>query len=143
MPHITVIKATTPAELADVYAIRRRVFIEEQRVPEEIEMDEDDARALHVLALEDGRAIGCGRMVVHGDEAKIGRMAVLPERRGQGAGARILEFLVEAARARGYRQAILHAQLHAEGFYLKYGFTPVGEIFDEAGIPHRRMERAL
>ncbi len=63
--------------------------------------------------------------------------------RGGGRVSAVLEFLVEAARARGYRRAILHAQLHAEGFYFKHGFTPVGEVFDEAGIPHRRMERAL
>lgn len=112
-------------------------------MPAAIELDSDDADALHVLAREDGRAIGCGRMVAHGTEIKIGRMAVLPDRRRHGIGALILKFLVEAARARGYRKAVLHAQLHAEGFYLKYGFAPVGEIFEEAGIAHRRMEREL
>jgi len=143
VPRVTVIKAVSSGELAEVYAIRRRVFIEEQAVPEEIELDPDDADALHVLAREDGRAIGCGRMVAHGAEVKIGRMAVLPDRRRHGIGALILKFLVEAARERGCRKAALHAQLHAEGFYLKYGFAPVGEVFEEAGIAHRRMEREL
>jgi predicted GNAT family N-acyltransferase len=129
--------------MEQAWALRRRVFIEEQHVPEEIELDLDDARALHALALEGERAVGCGRMLAHGDHVKIGRMAVLAERRGAGVGRRVLQFLVECARQRGYRRAMLDAQLHAEGFYLKLGFTPVGEVFEEAGIMHRKMERSL
>jgi len=129
--------------MEQAWALRRRVFIDEQKVPEEIELDADDARALHALALEGGRPVGCGRMLARGDYAKIGRMAVLAERRGAGIGRRVLQFLVERARQRGFRRAVLDAQLHAEGFYLKQGFTPVGEVFEEAGIMHRRMERAL
>jgi predicted GNAT family N-acyltransferase len=125
-------------------AIRRRVFIEEQNVPEEIEMDADDQRAFHALAILDGNAVGCGRMLEHGDgEVKIGRMAVLPEFRKTGIGALILRFLIERARTRGLRKAILHAQLTAEGFYLNQGFIPVGGVFDEAGIAHRKMELDL
>jgi predicted GNAT family N-acyltransferase len=129
--------------MEQAWALRRRVFIEEQHVPEEIELDLDDARALHALALEGERAVGCGRMLAHGDHVKIGRMAVLAERRGAGVGRRVLQFLVECARQRGNRRAMLDAQLHAEGFYLKLGFTPVGEVFEEAGIMHRKMERSL
>ena len=126
------------------YAIRRRVFIDEQNGPEEIEMDADDAHAFHALAILDGVAIGCGRMLEHNStEVKIGRMAVLPEFRKAGVGAHILRFLIDRARTRGFRKAILHAQLTAEGFYLKEGFTPVGGVFDEAGIAHRKMERDL
>ena len=125
-------------------AIRRSVFIEEQNVPEEIELDADDGHAFHALAILDGVAIGCGRMLDHGDsEVKIGRMAVLREFRGTGVGAHILRFLIDRARARGLRRAILHAQLTAEGFYLKEGFNPIGGVFDEAGIAHRKMERDL
>jgi predicted GNAT family N-acyltransferase len=123
--------------------IRRRVFIEEQRVPEEIELDEDDALAFHALAILDGKPIGCGRFVAHGNEVKIGRMAVLPELRTRGIGREILIFLMRVARERGYRRAILHAQLTAEGFYLKNGYTPIGEVFEEAGIAHRKMECSL
>jgi len=138
-----VIAIESPADMARAYAIRRRVFIEEQRVPEEIELDADDARAFHALAIADGDAIGCGRMLNHGEEVKIGRMAVLPPFRGTGVGRDILRFLMDRARARGFRKAILHAQLSAEGFYLKEGFTPVGGVFDEAGISHRKMEKFL
>src|SRR5271163_134992 len=126
------------------WEIRRRVFIEEQRVPEEIEMDADDARAFHALAILGGAAVGCGRMVDHGaGEVKIGRMAVLLKFRGTGVGAEILRFLIDRARTRGFRKALLHAQLTAEGFYLKEGFRPAGGVFDEAGIAHRLMERDL
>jgi predicted GNAT family N-acyltransferase len=123
--------------------IRRRVFIEEQHVPEEIEMDEDDAHAFHALAILDGKPVGCGRYVAHGDEVKIGRMAVLPNLRTHGIGREILLYLMRIARERGYRRAVLHAQMTAEGFYLKNGYAPVGEVFEEAGIAHRKMVREL
>jgi predicted GNAT family N-acyltransferase len=141
---VKVIAIESAAEIERAHAIRRRVFIEEQHVPEEIEMDDDDAHAFHALATVDGVAIGCGRMVDHGaSEVKIGRMAVLQEFRNTGVGAMILRFLIDRARTRGIRKAILHAQLTAEGFYLKEGFRPVGDVFEEAGIAHRLMERDL
>jgi predicted GNAT family N-acyltransferase len=141
---IKVIAIESPADMQRALAIRRRVFIEEQHVPEEIELDADDDHAFHALAILDGVAIGCGRMLEHDDgEVKIGRMAVLREFRGTGIGAHILRFLIDRARARGLGRAILHAQLTAEGFYLKEGFKPVGGVFDEAGIAHRKMERDL
>ena len=129
--------------MEQAWEIRRRVFIEEQHVPEEIELDADDAHAFHALALVSGNPVGCGRMVLCGGYVKIGRMAVLGGRRGAGVGRGILEFLIEHARRRGFRRAVLDAQTHAEGFYRKQGFTAVGEVFEEAGIMHRRMERAL
>ncbi len=82
-------------------------------------------------------------MVESAAGVKIGRMAVLPECRGRGIGREVLDYLVAAARERGARLAYLHAQVPVEGFYLKYGFRPVGEVFEEAGIPHRRMELPL
>jgi len=129
--------------MQQAWALRRKVFIEEQHVPEAIEMDSDDAAATHVLALDGEVAVGCGRMVAHGDHVKIGRMAVLRERRGEGIGRRVLEYLMELARTQGFRRAVLHAQLTAEGFYLKNGYTPRGAVFEEAGIAHRLMDREL
>ena len=141
---IKVVGITTPAQLEQAYEIRRRVFIDEQNVPEEIELDDDDARAFHALALIDGVPVGTGRMLPHGEhEIKIGRMAVLRELRGGGIGREILEFLMKEARARGFHTAVLHAQLTAEGFYLRAGYQPRGEVFEEAGIAHRKMDRAL
>ncbi len=141
---LEVVHASTPQQMAQAWTIRRRVFIEEQHVPEEIELDEDDARAFHALARLGTRAVGCGRFVALGDdEIKIGRMAVLRELRGRDIGRAILNFLMDEARRQGFRRAVLHAQLSAEGFYLKHGFEPRGEVFEEAGIPHRKMERPL
>jgi predicted GNAT family N-acyltransferase len=140
---ITVTAISNEAQMSQAWAIRRKVFIEEQGVPENIELDADDARATHALASWDGEPVGCGRMVAEGDHVKIGRMAVLRDRRKNGVGRLILEFLLDRARGEGFRQAVLHAQLTAEGFYLKHGFAPRGEVFEEAGIMHREMVRDL
>jgi len=122
-------------------ALRRAVFIEEQRVPEELEWDDADERCYHVLATsEEGQPIGTGRLKLDG---QIGRMAVARDWRGRGVGGAILESLLALARKEGCTTVRLHAQTHAIGFYAKYGFTAFGEEFDEAGIPHRMMELRL
>jgi predicted GNAT family N-acyltransferase len=144
MAQITVVAVTSAAQMKLAHAIRRAVFIEEQHVPEDIELDAADADAFHALAMSGGVAVGCGRMVAYPDsQVKIGRMAVAREHRKSGVGREILHFLMNEARARGIRSAVLDAQLTAEGFYLKNGFAPVGEVFEEAGILHRKMTRAL
>src|ERR1700758_339099 len=107
---IRVVEITERPQMEQAWAIRRTVFIEEQGVPEAIEMDEDDARAFHALALDGNMAVGCGRMVAHDGYVKIGRMAVLSERRGEGIGRNILGFLMERAKQRGIGRAFLHAQ---------------------------------
>ena len=131
------------ADREAAYAVRRTVFQEEQGVPPELEFDDDDERAVHVIAEADGAVVGTGRVVVHPDHAKIGRMAVLPTWRKRGVGRLLLTALTRAAAQRGAARAVLHAQVHAIGFYQRAGFTIVGDEFDEAGIPHRRMERPL
>ena len=122
-------------------AVRRAVFIEEQRVPEELEWDDADERSYHVLATsEEGEPIGTGRLKLDG---QIGRMAVARDWRRRGVGAAILRALLDLARKEGCTSVRLHAQTHAVAFYAKYGFTAVGGQFDEAGIPHRMMELTL
>jgi predicted GNAT family N-acyltransferase len=127
--------------------IRFRVFVEEQGVPRDIELDERDADCVHALAYEDGRAVGTGRLLPSEGSpraaARIGRMAVLAEHRGKGIGSRILESLVGKARERGDSEIALSAQLHAADFYRRHGFQTLGEIYEEAGIPHRKMRRAI
>jgi predicted GNAT family N-acyltransferase len=140
---IKVVEITERPQMEQAWTIRRKVFIEEQHVPEEIEMDADDAHAFHALALDEDLPVGCGRMVAHDGYVKIGRMAVLHERRGEGIGRNILVFLMECAKQQGFGRAVLHAQLTAEGFYLTNGYIPEGEVFEEAGIAHRRMFREL
>lgn len=121
----------------ELAGVRRAVFIEEQRVPEELEWDEHDAHAIHALAsTAAGTPIGTGRLLSDG---RIGRMAVLGPFRGRGVGSAILRLLLEAARERGYPEVRLHAQTHALRFYAKYGFVAEGDEFIEAGIPHREM----
>jgi predicted GNAT family N-acyltransferase len=133
--------AAWPRDAALLQGVRRRVFIEEQGVPEALEWDEWDAGALHVLALDGaGLAIGTGRLLPDGH---VGRMAVLREWRGRGVGGALLDALLEAARVRGLREAVLNAQTHALGFYAGRGFVAEGEEFPDAGIAHRRMRLRL
>lgn len=120
--------------------IRFKVFVEEQGVPREIELDALDPQCVHALAFEDGRAVGTGRLLPDG---YIGRMAVLEEWRGRGVGSLILASLMERARRRGDREVMLSAQVHAVPFYKAHGFEPAGEVYEEAGIPHRAMRRPL
>ena len=120
--------------------IRYAVFVEEQRVPPEIEMDDQDGVCVHAIAYAQGRAVGTGRLLPDGH---IGRMAVLRESRALGVGGAILERLVREARDRGVKQVVLSAQTHALGFYRRHGFKEEGSVFDEAGIPHQDMRRVL
>jgi predicted GNAT family N-acyltransferase len=136
---VEIVPVRNAEQMAAAYAIRRRVFIEEQRIDETLERDHYDLSAIHVLALDDGQPVGCGRVVLTAAGAKIGRMAVLPEHRDRGVGRMMLDHLIAIARRNGARLAYLHAQFPVEGFYLKRGFQPVGEVFEEAGIPHRKM----
>ena len=124
-----------------LHAVRRAVFIEEQRVPETLEWDDVDERCYHVLAVsDDGSPIGTGRLLPDGH---IGRMAVLREWRGQGVGSAILQMLLDLARKDGLQAIALNAQAHAIGFYARHGFTVFGDEFLDAGIPHRKMRIQL
>ena len=127
------------AELAAQAApIRFEVFVEEQRVPAEMELDEFDALSCHALALVDGRPVGTGRLLADGH---IGRMAVVVGWRGRGVGAALLQALIDEAGRRGIAQLALSAQTHALGFYRRFGFVPEGEVYEEAGLPHQVMTR--
>jgi predicted GNAT family N-acyltransferase len=120
--------------------IRFEVFVKEQGVPAEIEMDEADAQSIHALAFDDSRVVGTARLLPDGH---IGRMAVLKPFRGKGIGSALLVKLVEAAKQRGGRTVILSAQVHAVDFYRAHGFQPQGEVYQEAGIAHQDMRRAI
>jgi predicted GNAT family N-acyltransferase len=120
--------------------IRFAVFVDEQKVPVEMELDEHDADCVHVIARADGEAIGTGRLLPDGH---IGRMAVLKPWRGKGVGAAMLQVLIAAARERGDREVVLSAQTHALGFYRKHGFVSEGPEYPDCGIPHRDMRKKL
>ncbi len=125
--------------------IRNAVFVQEQGIPAELEWDAADAHCVHAVAYNRfGMALGTGRLLEHAPGvAKIGRMAVLQAMRGADIGRALLEALIDLARRRGEREVVLHAQSSAAGFYSRAGFTPRGQPFEEAGIAHLEMVRAL
>lgn len=130
-----------PAAIERARPVRMKVFVEEQGVPQSLEWDEFDADSRHALALDSvGNTIGTGRLLPDGH---IGRMAVLAEWRDKGVGAAMLRCLMEVAGKTGMRRVILNAQTQAIGFYARFGFTPEGSEFVEAGIPHRTMTQIL
>ena len=126
---------------AQVMPVRMAVFVVEQGVPEDIERDAFDAVSRHAIARDEaGAVVATGRLLPDGH---IGRMAVAAPLRGKGVGGAVLEALVaEAARA-GLAAVALNAQVHALAFYRRHGFVEHGDVFMEAGIPHRAMRRTL
>jgi predicted GNAT family N-acyltransferase len=130
-----------PEARADAMSVREAVFVVEQGVPPEIELDDWDPQCEHALAIAPhGRVVGTGRLLPDGH---IGRIAVLREWRGRGVGGAILAALIDRATARGMRRIVLNAQTHAVPFYARYGFAPFGDEFVEAEIPHIAMAREL
>ena len=129
----------------EAQAIRTAVFVQEQQIPAEMEWDAADANCLHAVAFNRfGMALGTGRLLEHAPGvAKIGRMAVLQPMRGAAVGRAVLDALVAAARDRGERELLLHAQAGATGFYARAGFAARGEPFIEAGMAHLEMVRRL
>lgn len=124
-------------DAAQLSAVRRAVFIDEQGVPEALEWDEQDAAAWHLLATgADGAPIGCARLLPDGH---VGRMAVLPAWRGHGVGRALLAAAIRTAQKHGHTALQLSAQIHAAGFYADAGFVAEGEAYEEAGIPHVAM----
>ncbi|MDZ7590195.1 MAG: YbgC/FadM family acyl-CoA thioesterase [Rubrivivax sp.] len=129
----------------EAQVLRHAVFVQEQRIPAELEWDTADAAAVHAVASNRfGLALGTGRLVEQAPGvARIGRMAVRHDQRGSGIGAALLDALIGVARSRGDAQVVLHAQHGAVGFYARQGFKPRGEPFEEAGIVHLEMTRTL
>lgn len=132
--------ATWTQQSAVLASLRRTVFINEQNVPEALEWDGLDAAATHFIALDQGGAVGCARLLADGH---IGRMAVLPAYRGKGVGRALLNAVLHAACQQNLNWLHLNAQTHAAGFYARFGFQPVGAEFPDADIPHLRMELVM
>lgn len=137
----------SPDELQAAFDLRFRVFVDEQKVPREIELDELDPVATHVVLLDDavGRAVATGRLVLveDGVVAKMQRIAVDRDRRRDGLGRRVMERLEDLARARGARIARLASQVSAIPFYERCGYFAWGGLFLDAGIHHRWMDKQL
>lgn len=130
-------EARWPDDIAPLMYVRNKVFVEEQLVPHHEEIDELDPLCEHLLVTdEQHNPVATGRLT---PEGRIGRMSVLKEYRGQKIGHRLMLHLMQKAMERGHRIIELSAQTHAIPFYQKYGFSPVGRVYDEVGIPHQKM----
>jgi len=140
-------RLATPADWPEVSALRHRVFVQEQGVPAELELDDRDGTAVHALSRDDaGAVVATGRLLPDAagpGRAVVGRMAADAGARGRGHGRAVLTALEEAAAARGQVAVELHAQVTARGFYERAGYEPVGGEYTEAGITHVTMTRRL
>jgi len=131
---------------AAIRRVRFAVFVDEQRIDPDLEMDDRDPHCEHVLAWDaHGDAVGTGRIdfAPSGKSGKVGRVAVLASARGTGVGKALMEQLHALARSRGSTTVWCNAQVSAAPFYAGLGYRIVGERFEEAGIDHVRMEREL
>ena len=151
-PWIEVVPAVNPDDRLAALEIRRRVFAEEQGVADLRVADSDDARSLIALATfppvvagnAKRRPVSTGRLtfpLIKGGQALVAWVATVPEARGQGAGGLVMKYLLDAADNAGASEVALAAQLPAEDFYRRLGFSAVGPLYDVRGIPHRRMVR--
>lgn len=146
--------AATPDDRDAAYAVRRDVFVTEQGVPADLERDDLDPTADHFVAYAGPLAVGAGRLVVEpagfagstvdlGPVGHLGRLAVRPEARGTGLGVALVRAIEAQAVRRGLRVVALSAQTQAIGFYERLGYTAHGDVFDDAGLPHRWMNRPV
>jgi len=140
---VEIIRVKKESEMKLVHDIRLEVFVGEQGVPAELEMDELDNVAIHILAYVDGVPAGCGRLLLKGEEAKIGRIAVKKNIRRCGIGSGICKLLIAIAGDNGVNRVYLDAQLTAVDFYINLGFIKEGEVFMEAGIKHIKMVKVI
>jgi predicted GNAT family N-acyltransferase len=139
----TVKLVETDEEMEGALSVRFRVFVAEQNVPMDEELDEFDSSATHAIVLSQGEVVATGR-VVYGNEdsaARIGRMAVDMEWRRKGIGGRLLTFLEEEAATQGVSTYILNAQEYVKDFYASHGYVERGETFLEANIVHILMRK--
>lgn len=135
-PHFTLRRAHWTQDETAIAKVRRRVFIDEQNVPEDLEWEPQDPLCAWFVACHDNAVIGIVRLMPAG---RIGRMAVLTTWRGRGVGSALLRAALEEARRLGLPGVHLSAQTHAISFYARFGFRAEGDIYPDAGIPHRTM----
>jgi predicted GNAT family N-acyltransferase len=133
--------ATTQEELIKVFIVRAIVFMDEQKVPYAIEMDEHEDSATHILGEIDNEPVAAGRLRFLGEWAKLERIAVRKEYRKRGYGHEIVEYMLAVARDRGFHKFRMHAQAYLSDYYAQHGFTIQGDLFQEAGINHYLMIR--
>ena len=142
--NIVCLIATEPQQLLDHFALRRTIFIDEQGVEETLEMDGLDDHATLIVLYVDNKAVGCARYRVLDDKVKVERVGILKEFRRQGLGEHIMSFVEEQIKEYTKAQWItLNAQITAKDFYLRLGYSPIGDIFIEANIEHQKMIKEI
>ena len=140
---LTVRIADFTADHDELCSIRFAVFVDEQKVPQSLELDDRDPHCIHLLAHDDGEPVGAGRIDL-ALSGKVGRVAVVASRRGQGVGKALMEYAHGIARDNALDKVWCNAQVTAVPFYENLGYRITSaEPFDEADIPHLRMEYAL
>ncbi len=140
----TVRLVKTEQELEAAIGVRFRVFVDEQSIPAEEELDDADATATHAIALHERQVVGTGRLMKQdAGTAIIGRMAVDLEWRRHGVGGLILKHLEDVARSMGMSRSVLHSQEYVKAFYASQGYVEHGEVFLEVEIPHIEMRKEL
>ena len=140
---IEVREARDDAERAAAMAIRHAVFVDEQDVPPELEIDGLDDEATHLVAVRDGTVVGTCRLLAHGATVHLGRLAVDASARRQGIAGMLVQAADDWAREHGADRLLLSAQTNATGLYLAAGYIAVGKPYMEAGIEHVDMELEL
>ena len=134
---IIVQQANSQSEKNECISIRRSVFIEEQNIPEKIELDDPLIKSTNFLAIHDDNFIGTARYRITNLGIKLERFAVLRDFRGIGVGKSLVKFIIKSIKTKS--TIYLHAQQPVISFYTKLGFIPVGDIFYEADIPHKKL----
>ncbi|MCL7747171.1 GNAT family N-acetyltransferase [Halalkalibacter alkaliphilus] len=139
-----VVKVTTKDQLEDAYNIRTKVFVDEQNVPIEEEIDQHEEEAIHFVVYSDAdKPIGAGRLRFVDGYGKVERICITKDARGTGAGRELMEKIEETAQLNGIGKAKLNAQIQAQEFYSKLGYETISGEFLDAGIPHVTMTKSL
>lgn len=138
-----VIHVVTDQQKEDAYSVRKLVFVEEQQVPVEEELDDFDHTADHFVLYDENKPVGAGRFRVADGKGKLERICILSSYRGKGAGAFIMKEIEKHAADNGFSTLKLNAQTHALSFYEKLGYHITSDEFLDAGIPHKSMEKTI
>ncbi|WP_088049791.1 GNAT family N-acetyltransferase [Virgibacillus dakarensis] len=136
-------KANSDQEIQQAFQVRTTVFVDEQHVPPEEELDHFDKEAIHFIVIQNDSPIAASRLRFAGDYGKLERICVLKEQRGKSYGAQLIQAMETETVKKGYRKAKLNAQTHAENFYKRLGYETVSGEFLDAGIPHVTMIKQL
>ena len=140
---MTIKVVSTDQEQNEAYRIRKVVFVDEQNVPMDLEIDEHEEASIHFIAYDGKDVVGASRLRFVGEYGKLERICVLKSYRGKSYGKKLIDKMEEEIINKGYKKAKLHAQTHAKEFYERLGYVVISDEFMDAGIPHVAMTKEL